>query len=121
MPDLKDVISDYGAAWQETNPETRLDLLQQCFAEDGRYTDPTAEVIGREALSAHIGAVLQSSNGRVEITSRPASHHNVVHFIWHMVGADGSKMVEGHDFIHLGTDGKIASLAGFFGNPPELD
>lgn len=120
MHDLKQTISDYGAAWQEKNAETRLDLLTQCFAEDGHYVDPTAEVSGRDALNAHIGAVLESSDGRVDITSAPASHHNVVHFTWHMVRADGTKMVEGHDFVHLDADGKIASLAGFFGDPVPL-
>lgn len=117
MPDLNQVIADYGAAWQETDATDRLALLTRCFADQGSYVDPTAEVTGRGNLNTHIGDVLQSSGGRVEITSKPVSHHNVVHFTWHMVGADGTVMVEGHDFIRLDEDGKIAYLAGFFGSP----
>jgi len=120
MPDLDQVISAYGAAWRETDDQARFALLTECFSEHGRYVDPTADVTGRAALSDHIGDVLGSTNGRVEITSTPASHHNAVHFTWHMVGKDGSKMVEGHDFILLGADGKISSLAGFFGDPEPL-
>lgn len=120
MQELKQVIAAYGAAWQETDPEQRLKLLTRCFAETGRYVDPTAEVSGRNQLSTHIGAVLKDTQGRVEITSEPSSHHDVVHFTWHMVAPDGTIMVSGHDFIRLGADGKIAQLAGFFGDPAPL-
>lgn len=120
MPTLTNGISDYGAAWQEHDDTARLALLIRCFAIDGRYVDPTADVSGRDALSKHIGEVLDSSKGRVELTSKPVSHHNVVHFTWHMIDADGAEMVAGHDFIQLGEDGKIASLSGFFGDPQPL-
>lgn len=120
MPELTQVIADYGAAWRETDADTRLQLLSRCFAEDGRYVDPTAEVTGRQALSTHIGEVLQSSGGTVDITSKPVSHHNVVHFTWHMLSSDGAKMVDGHDFIQLDDNGMIASLSGFFGSPEPL-
>ncbi|WP_424833878.1 nuclear transport factor 2 family protein [Ruegeria sp.] len=114
-------IADYGAAWQEANDDQRLALLSQCFAEDGRYVDPTANVPGRSQLSVHIGEVLKSSGGRVELTSSPTHHHNVVHFTWHMVGKDGAVVVAGHDFVQLDADGKISHLAGFFGDPIPLD
>lgn len=121
MHNLKSIIADYGAAWQETDAMRRLELLKRCFAEDGRYVDSTAEVNGREQLNKHIGAVLDDTQGRVEITSEAASHHDVVHFTWHMVAPDGGIMVTGHDFIRLSADGKISHLAGFFGDPAPLD
>ncbi|KIC42698.1 hypothetical protein RA27_04915 [Ruegeria sp. ANG-R] len=120
MQELEHTIAAYGAAWQENSAEKRLELLTACFAENGRYVDPTADVMGQEQLNSHIGDVLQSSNGRVEIISSPASHHDVVHFNWHMVAPDGSIMVAGHDFIRLDEEGKIAHLAGFFGDPAPL-
>ncbi|SDW43049.1 SnoaL-like domain-containing protein [Ruegeria halocynthiae] len=121
MQELNQVIAAYGAAWRETEPNKRLELLNQCFAETAHYVDPTAEVSGRNQLSDHIGAVLKDTRGRVELTSAPASHHDVVHFTWHMVAPDGSIMVAGHDFIRLDIDGKIAHLAGFFGDPVSLN
>ncbi len=121
MLDLHQVISDYGAAWQETDPDKRLEKLGRCFSENGRYVDPTADVTGVAQLSAHIGDVLQKTNGRVDLTSSPVSHHDVVHFTWHMTAQDGSIMVTGHDFIHLDDEGKIAHLAGFFGDPEPLN
>lgn len=120
MQGLEQTIADYGAAWQETDDDKRRGLLERCFEEDGRYVDPTADVNGLADLSVHIGEVLASSGGRVEITSQPNVHHDVVHFSWHMVDANGAEMVSGHDFIRLGASGKIANLAGFFGNPPPL-
>ena len=118
--DWQQTIADYGAAWQESDPDKRLDLLTRCFAEDGVYVDPTAEVTGRSVLCDHIGEVLQSSGGRVELTSKPNSHHGVVHFTWHMLGPDGGVFVTGHDFVRLDDTGKIALLAGFFGDPAPL-
>lgn len=117
MQDLDRTIAAYGAAWQELDGEKRRALLQACFEQDGRYVDPTADVRGLENLSTHIGEVLSTSGGRVEITSRPSVHHDVVHFTWHMINADGAEMVAGHDFIRLGASGKVAHLAGFFGDP----
>ena len=120
MKELTRTIAKYAAAWQETDANKRLELLTQCFAENGRYVDPTADVSGRKELCAHIGNVLKDANGRVDITSGPTSHHDVVHFTWHMVAPDGSVMVAGHDFVHLDAQGKIAHLAGFFGDPSPL-
>ncbi|WP_171207513.1 MULTISPECIES: nuclear transport factor 2 family protein [unclassified Ruegeria] len=121
MQDLDQTILDYGAAWQELDADNRMRLLERCFEEDGRYVDPTADVKGREALSVHIGEVLKSSGGRVEITTKPSVHHYVVHFRWHMINAEGQEMVAGHDFVRLGTGGKIQHLAGFFGDPAPTD
>ena len=113
-------IADYGASWQEKNADKRLKLLTNCFAENGRYVDPTADVTGRRDLNSHIGEILQSTDGRVELTSKPSNHHDVVHFTWHMIGPDGKEYVSGHDFVHFDEDGKIAHLAGFFGDPTPL-
>lgn len=114
-------IADYGAAWQERDPNKRLELLTRCFAENGRYVDPTADVSGRSDLCDHIGEVLKGADGKVQLTSKPSNHHDVIHFTWHMVGPDGSVYVAGHDFVHLDTKGKIAHLAGFFGDPEPLN
>ena len=118
--DWQQTIADYGAAWQEADQGKRLDLLKRCFAADGTYVDPTAKVRGRSNLCNHIGEVLQSSDGRVELTSKPNNHHDVVHFTWHMVDADGSVMVTGHDFVQFDEQGQISHLAGFFGDPAPL-
>ncbi|MBO9445105.1 hypothetical protein [Ruegeria sp. R14_0] len=118
--DWQQTIADYGAAWQEADQTKRRDLLNRCFAEDGRYVDPTADVSGLSNLCNHIGEVLHSSGGRVELTSTPNKHHDVVHFTWHMVDPDGVVMVAGHDFVLLNDQCKISHLAGFFGDPAPL-
>lgn len=121
MRDLNQIIADYGSAWQERDESKRLKVLKRCFSDTGQYVDPTAQISGIDNLCAHIGDVLQNSTGRVDITSHPTSHHDVVHFTWHMVGPDGLVMVAGHDFVRLDAEGKIAHLAGFFGDPVPLN
>ncbi|GGH25571.1 SnoaL-like domain-containing protein [Cribrihabitans marinus] len=120
MATLQETVDTYGAAWRETDPAKRLELLETVWADDAVYVDPMARVEGRAALVAHIGEVLASTGGRVEITSRPNAHHDVAHFTWHMVGPDGAILVRGHDMATLDTDGRIARLAGFFGDPDPL-
>lgn len=113
-------MSDYGAAWQEADRSKRLEILARCFAEDGTYVDPMARVQGRSNLCDHIGEVNQSTGGRLELTSKASGHNDVAHFTWRLVGPDGSVVVSGHDFAHLDAEGKIAHLAGFFGDPEPL-
>ncbi|MEX0348496.1 MAG: nuclear transport factor 2 family protein [Paracoccaceae bacterium] len=121
MKPLQEVLAHYGAAWREDDPDRRLAHLAASFAENGRYVDPSADVAGRAALSAHIGEVLAEFGGRVELTSAPQQHHELVHFTWHMRADDGSVMVAGRDIARLDADGLIVELMGFFGEPEPLD
>ncbi|MDP5216328.1 nuclear transport factor 2 family protein [Ruegeria sp. 2205SS24-7] len=120
MTALNETLARYGAAWRESDPDRRLAHLAACFAETGRYVDPSADVTGRGALSDHIGQVLAEFGGRVELTSAPQHHHGTVHFKWHMVAGDGSVMIAGRDFARLDAKGQIAELVGFFGEPEAL-
>ncbi|WP_372572827.1 nuclear transport factor 2 family protein [Ruegeria jejuensis] len=119
MTSLNETLASYGAAWRESDPDTRLAHLAACFAETGRYVDPSADVTGRAALSDHIGKVLAEFGGRVELTSAPQHHHGMVHFTWRMVAGD-MVMIAGRDFARLDAEGQIAELVGFFGEPEAL-
>lgn len=117
MPTTDDTIATYGAAWREPDPGKRNELLKLCVAENVRYVDPTANINGRTELMSHIGRVLETSGGNVELTSSVNTHHDVAHFTWRMVGPDGAIMVTGHDFALFDGDGQIELLSGFFGDP----
>ena len=74
-------IAAYGAAWVEPDATARRTLLEQAWAADAVYCDPTAVVTGREALSDHIGGFQAAMpGGRIEVTSEPVLHHDSAFF-----------------------------------------
>jgi len=95
---------------------TRLGLLDQAWDEDGTYTDPLAEVTGRSALHAHIGASFSDFPGMVITrTSAVDVHHDKGRFTWQLELPDGSVPVGGTDFVEVTPQGQIRSIVGFFG------
>ena len=119
----REAVDLYGAAWSEPDEAKRRELLEKAWADDGIYTDPTAEVKGREALVAHIGAFLeQSQGGQIVIASGVDSHHGKhLRFSWKSLNADGEMTGEGIDYGALDKDGRLKLIVGFFGPFPPLD
>jgi len=116
--ELEALVSTYCQAWQETDPARRRALLQQVWAEDATYTDPTVETNGIDELVAHIDAVQRTYPGaRIERTSFIDRHHQVPRFNWCMVLADGKRLPAGLDVGQLAGDGKLRRIIGFFGAP----
>jgi hypothetical protein len=111
-------VTAYAQAWNEPDAGRRRTLLDRSWAEHGIYTDPSAQVKGRAALSAHIGRFLEENRGaRIELASGIDFHHGMVRFAWRIVGPNGSAVAEGMDFGELGADGKLVRIVGFFGPP----
>ena len=119
----KEAVELYGAAWGEPDEAKRRELLEKAWADDGVYTDPTAEVTGRDALVAHIGGFLEQTQGaQIVITSGVDSHHGKrLRFSWQMQNADGAVLAEGIDYGQLDSDGRLELIVGFFGPFPPLD
>jgi hypothetical protein len=119
MAACEQVLLAYVAAWNETNEGKRRALLETSWAENGTYSDPTAQVSGREALVQHLGRLIEQFAGhRVLLTSGVAEHHNLFQFTWVRVGPDGRSIRDGIDFGELAADGRISRITGFFGPPP---
>jgi len=119
MPSVHEIVGKYAAAWNEPDATRRRRLLEEAWADDGVYTDPTAHVEGREALAAHIAGFQQQMPGaRLGGTSGIDEHHGRLRFTWVMRAADGSTVVEGIDFGELGPDGRLSRIVGFFGPVP---
>ncbi len=58
-------VADYVRAWQVTDDAVRRQLLEACYADDGRFVMRTRELRGREALlglmrTAHADPTLRS-------------------------------------------------------------
>ena len=122
MPTASETVQAYGDAWNELDEPKRRKLLEQAWTDDGTYTDPSADVQGREALIAHIRAFHKDGmpGARIVPSSGVDEHHGRVRFTWRMEGADGSTIMEGIDFGELADDGRLQCIVGFFGPPPDV-
>lgn len=111
-----DLVPDYGQAWNEPDPAVRRALLLRVWGDDAVYTDPTATVHGRQELVTHIGGFKERFAGaRLEVSTRVDEYGPNFRFGWVIIDQSGARVVEGVDFGRLGSDGRIASITGFFG------
>jgi hypothetical protein len=109
----------YLAAWNEADPAARRALVEEVFAEDVTYTDPMAEVAGRDALDATIAAVQGRFPGWVFRLAGPAdAHHDQVRFTWHLGPEGAEPPVVGSDVAVTDGDGRIRTVLGFLDRVP---
>lgn len=115
--ELATLIDTYCRAWSEPAEKRRAELLQEVWAEEATYTDPTVHARGAVQLLAHIAKVVERRPGsKVIRTSRIDEHHGIARFAWRAVEADGNELPEGIDIAFISTDGtKIERIIGFFG------
>jgi hypothetical protein len=119
MPTVDEVVATYAAAWGELDAARRQKLLEAAWSDGGTYTDPTAHVVGRDALVTHIGSFQATMPGtRIVATSAVDAHHDRLRFTWRLEGSDGASITEGIDFGELASDGRLRAIVGFFGPPP---
>ena len=118
--DASEIVAGYGAAWNETDEAKRLALLEDSWAEDGLYQDPSGNADGRAALVAHIGGFHAMFPGRtIDFASGVDSNGTGLRWAWVMRNGDEIEL-EGIDFAELAPDGRIQRIAGFFGPFPPL-
>jgi hypothetical protein len=120
--DVGAIVTAYTSAWNELDEAARRQLLQSAWADDGTYSDPTANVEGRDALVAHIGALQVAMPGHtIDLVTGADEHDGHLRFCWVMHGPDGSAVLEGMDYGYLAGDGRLQQIVGFFGPFPILD
>ena len=110
----------YAAAWTERDDAKRRGLLESCCGPGIRFLQQgwDHEVVGVDALADAIGEFQagwpEGVDVRVELTTPVESHHGVGRggFVW-IFGEDRGY---GTDFVELGADGKMKSIA-VFGDP----
>jgi SnoaL-like domain len=114
---LAQLIDRYCAVWSEPSASRRAELLDQVWAHDATYTDPTVHAATPAELLAHIESVLARRPGaRVVRTSIVDVHHGITRLSWHVVQADGVALPDGLDIAELSSDGeRIRRIVGFFG------
>ena len=78
---VEQVIDQYIAAWNETDPDARRDLIARTWTEDGSYLDPLMSGEGHDGIDAMIGGVQSRFPGyRFRRTGDLDAHHDPVRF-----------------------------------------
>jgi hypothetical protein len=99
-----------------------MEMLEEAWAEHGVYSDPTAEVHGRQALSDHIAGFRAQMQGAVlSLTSAVDVHHRQhLRFTWKIANPSGETLAAGMDYGELDDEGRLVRIVGFFGPFSEL-
>ena len=112
-------IDTYLAAWNETDAERRAQLVEQAWSAEGTYVDPMLEATGRAGIAEMAAGVHAAYPGhQFRRTTQIDGHHDLVRFGWELVAPDGTITVAGIDVAELDEDGRLRSVAGFFGDIP---
>jgi hypothetical protein len=117
----EDAVRGYITAWLTTDSAERTALLERCWADDGVYTDPRNEAVGRGALAALIAGFQQMQPGaHFVLTSGVDEHHRMLRFGWRMLDAQNQPQLEGFDIGELDDSGRLKRITGFFGPFPPV-
>jgi hypothetical protein len=112
------VIDRYIESWNETDPVARRALIDEVWAEGGRYTDPLVVAEGRDAIDATIGAVQGQFPGLRFALGPVDAHHDIARFTWTLGTEGGEPLVVGFDVAVFDPTGRIAAVHGFLDRVP---
>ncbi|MET4660911.1 hypothetical protein ABID80_004639 [Streptomyces sp. PvP037] len=114
-------VARYFDAWNAGDAQARARAVAAAWTEDGRYTDPLADAVGHEAITAVIAAAHDRFPGfSFRLAGTVDGHHDTARFSWELVNtADGSAPVAGSDVITLGSGDRVRAVYGFLDRLPE--
>ena len=116
--EVEQLIDQYIAAWNETDPATRRELIARTWTEDGSYLDPLMSGAGHDSIDAMIDGVQTRFPGyRFRRTGEIDAHNTVVRFSWDLVPEGGPALAGGVDFGVI-VDGRLQSITGFLDFAP---
>jgi hypothetical protein len=115
MSTVNEIVAGYIAAWNETDPGRRRDIIARTWSDDGSYLDSHRDSTGHDAIDAMIGAVQEHFRGyRFRLSSGIEAHHDRVRFSWSAGGTEQAPLFfGGTDFAVLAADGRLRAVTGF--------
>lgn len=106
------------AAWNETDPARRRDLVARAWTEDAQYLDPVMQGDGQAGIDAMIAGVQARFPGhRFRRTGSVDAHHDRIRFSWDLAPEGGAAVVAGTDFCVV-AGGRLRRVTGFFDATP---
>ena len=119
MSNVTTTVDTYLAAWNETDPARRAELIERVWAADGRLIDPPLAAEGHAAISDMASALQAQFPGhRFRRASGIDAHHDYLRFAWELVSPDGGVALAALDVCELAADVRLRRITGFFGELP---
>ena len=123
MTTFETIADAYITAWNTRDAAERERAVAAAFAPGATYTDPLADVSGRDAITELIGGAQQQFAGWTFRLAGPVDgHHGQARFTWALGPDDGEEVGEapvvGFDVVTLDDAGKITSVLGFLDRVP---
>jgi hypothetical protein len=104
------------AATTVSDARPRVALLQEIFAPDGSYVDPSDEkpVVGYDALEVRVAGMLwEGAFFEAAAWAAEDSHHDYLRLRWRLCDKDVPGL-EGTDYVELNDAGRFLRVIGFF-------
>jgi SnoaL-like domain len=120
MSNVNETIVRYFAAWNESDPERRRDLVAKTWTQDGSYIDAHRQAVGHDAIDAMLARTQDQFPGyRVRLVSGIERHNNLVRFSWAAGGTPEAPLyLGGTDFVTLADDSRFKTVSGFIDAAP---
>ncbi len=108
------VVEDYIAVWNETDPDRRRELVGRVFADDATYVDAHRSGAGTTGIDEMIAAAQEQFPGhKIQLKSGPDAHNDRVRFAWTLHDPSGDPLGGGADFAKVAGDGRFSEVTGF--------
>jgi hypothetical protein len=119
---INETIANYIAAWNETDPGRRRDIVARTWADGGSYLDAHREGRGHAGIDAMIATVQEHFPGyRLRLASGIEAHHGRVRFSWTAGGMEQAPLfIGGTDFSTVAEDGRLQAVTGFIDAMPHV-
>jgi len=103
------------AAWGETDPAKRRELLEACAAPGITFHDPFSALSGYEDLDSHIAAAQHFMRGSsTHRVGEPVVSHGDALVRWEMRTPDGQVGGRGANAVTFAPDGRLVRVVGFW-------
>lgn len=118
MDNPTQLVESYLAAFNETEPARRRELLDGLCTPAATYTDPQVDLRGVAEIDGFIAQTQATFPGfTFRLGSAIDAHHEQARFQWHAGPAEAPAQFVGFDVI-VAEDGRIRSVYGFMDAAP---
>lgn len=120
MSNYDELIDKYFASLNENDDESRRKLVEEVWAENGKFVSPFGIAVGHDAIDAKARTALeQLAGGEVRRASDIETLHDCLRLKFEVVNQAGEAFIGGVDFGVV-TNGKLQSMTGFFDFAPTV-